>query len=85
MEMNISGVSVRQLIAELPGRHLGGIEFLPSRPTHSAAQFTWRLPIPGRGVYLGPADEYIDENGKKQRYCADPDTFVPESLVDRLD
>jgi hypothetical protein len=79
MEMNISRVSVRQLIAELAGRHLGGVEFLPPRPAHSAAQFTWRLPIPGRGVYLGPADEYIDVNGKTQWHCANPHTFVPEA------
>jgi hypothetical protein len=78
MEMNISGVSVRQLIAELPGLYVGGFEFLPSRPGHSAAQFTWRLPIPGRGVYMGPANEYIDPYGKTRLRCADPDTFVPE-------
>ena len=40
MEMNISGVSVRQLIAELPGLHRGDIEFLLPRPAHSAARFT---------------------------------------------
>jgi hypothetical protein len=79
MEMNISGVSVRQLIAELPGLHRGDIEFLPPLPAHSAARFTWRMPIPGRGVYMGPADEYTDENGKKYVHCDDPDTFVPEN------
>lgn len=80
MEMNISGVSVRQLIAELPGRHLGGVEFLPPRPTNSEAQFTWRIRIPGLGVYMGPADEYIDVvNDKTKLHCDDPDTFLPEA------
>jgi hypothetical protein len=77
MEMNISGVSFRTLTTELPG--LGGFEFLPPLPAHSAAQFTWRIRIPGRGAYMGTADEYIDVvNDKTQLHCADPDTFVPE-------
>jgi hypothetical protein len=80
MEINISGVSLRQLIAELPGLHRGDIEFLPPRAAHSAARFTWRMPIPGRGAYLGTADEYIDVvNDETKWHCADPDTFVPES------
>ena len=58
----------------------GGFELLSPLPVHSDAQSTWRIRIPGRGAYMGTADEYIDVvNDEKQWHCADPDTFVPEN------
>ena len=48
-------------------------------PIHADAQYTWRARVPGRGVYMGKADEYTDENGEKHIAMANPDTIIPEN------
>lgn len=41
-------------------------------------RLTWRVRLPGRGVYMGRADKYTDEHGVEFLAMADPDRFVPE-------
>jgi hypothetical protein len=78
MMQSTTGILFRELMTQGAGLRPGGFELLSPLPLHSAAQFTWRIRIPGRGAYMGTADEYTDENGKKQVHCANPDRFVPE-------
>jgi hypothetical protein len=42
-------------------------------------ELTWRVRLPGHGVYLGRADKYTDEHGEEFLAMADPHTFVPEN------
>lgn len=77
---HISGISLEKLMAE--ARKLdpsGGVELMSPLPIHPDAQYTWRTRVPGRGVYMGRADEYTDENGEKYIAMDDPDTIIPEN------
>jgi hypothetical protein len=73
----INGISFDQVMDELSPN--GRIEVWSPVPIHPDAQFTWRGRVPGRGVYLGAADEYTDEKGEKFMTFADPDAFIPEN------
>jgi hypothetical protein len=42
-------------------------------------ELTWRVRLPGHGVYLGRADKYTDEHGEEFLAMADPHTFIPEN------
>jgi hypothetical protein len=76
----ISGLSFDTLMAEaLSLDPKGRVELLSALPIHPDAQYTWRTRLPGRGVYMGEADEYTDENGEKYIAMADPDTIIPEN------
>ena len=78
--LKITGIRFDQLLADAVKRDPHGpIELLTALPIHPDAQFTWRTSVPGRGVYMGPADEYTDENGEKFIAMADPDTLIPEN------
>jgi hypothetical protein len=76
----ISGLSLDKLMAdaiELDPK--SRIQLLSALPIHPDAKYTWRTRVPGRGVYMGEADEYTDEDGEKYIAMADPDTFIPEN------
>jgi hypothetical protein len=76
----ISGIRFDQLLADAIERDPHGrIELLTALPIHPDAQYTWRVRVPGRGVYMGPADEHTDEKGEKHMALADPDTLMPEN------
>lgn len=78
--IRISGIGVDQVMADANRRNpQGRVELLTALSIHPDAQFTWRVRVPGQGVYLGPADKYTDENGEKFFALAKPDTLIPEN------
>lgn len=76
----ITGIRIDQLMADGAERNPHGrVEVLTALPIHPDAQYTWRVRVPGRGVYMGPADEYTNEKGEKYISFANPDTLIPEN------
>lgn len=56
----------------------GKIEVYSDRPNHPDAKLTWRIRVPGRGVYMGEAME-VDVDGEKWLALDDAHTFIPEN------
>ncbi len=76
----ITGIMFDQLLADSRERDPHGhVELLTALPIHPDARYTWRVRVPGRGVYMGPADQYTDEKGEEQIALANPDTLIPEN------
>jgi hypothetical protein len=42
-------------------------------------RLTWRVRVPGRGVYMGLVDKYTDEHGEAFLAMAEPAAFIPEN------
>lgn len=76
----ITGIRFDQILVDSAERDpQARVELQTALPIHPDAQYTWRARVPGRGVYMGPADEYTDENGERHIALADPDTLIPEN------
>ncbi len=74
MLQSITGITVHDLLGVQPN---SGFDFLPALPAHAEAEYTWRLSVSDLGLFMGPAVEYFDSNGNRNRRCADPDLFLP--------
>jgi hypothetical protein len=59
------------------------IELRPALEEHFLWRYTWSTRIPGRGVYMGGANEHYDEVERVSAIAFDnPDTFIPENGSD---
>ena len=76
----ISGMSFKELLIEAGTIDpQSTVEILSALPAHPKAQFTWQARVKGRGLYMGEANEYTDENGEKFLTLAGPDLFFSEN------
>jgi hypothetical protein len=76
----ITGIMFDQLLADAVERDPHErVELLTALPIHPDAKYTWRLRVPGRGLYMGPADDYTDDKGEEQIALANPDTLIREN------